>query len=57
MTKYKHRLDTMDEPIEWEDDIPPIPIKTPEEKAEELERDYSRSDKATCYKCNRSVCW
>jgi hypothetical protein len=22
MTRYKHRLDTMDGPIEWEDDIP-----------------------------------
>ena len=37
MTSYKHRLDTMDGPIEWEDDIPETPIKTPEEKAEELE--------------------
>lgn len=47
MTRYKHRLDTMDGPIEWEDDIPPTPMKTPEEKAEELERYYPRSDKAT----------
>jgi hypothetical protein len=37
MTRYKHRLDTMDGPIEWEDDIPETPVSTPEEKAEELE--------------------
>jgi hypothetical protein len=24
-------------PIEWEDDTPPTPIKTPEEKVEELD--------------------
>jgi hypothetical protein len=35
MTRYKHRLDTMDGPIELEDNVPPTPVKTPEEKAEE----------------------
>jgi hypothetical protein len=34
MTRYKHRMKTMDGVIdEWEDDIPPSPIKTPEENA------------------------
>jgi hypothetical protein len=49
-------METMDGPIEWEDDIPPIPIKTPEEKAEELERYYPRSDKATYLKYTCHFC-
>jgi hypothetical protein len=33
--KYTHRIDTMDGPIEYEDESPPSPIKTPEEMEEE----------------------
>jgi hypothetical protein len=54
MTRYKHRMDTMDGPIEWEDDIPPTPVKTPEERAEELDRIYPHPNKASYlrYKCH-----
>jgi hypothetical protein len=31
MTKYKHHINTMDGVIEYEDESPPLPRKTPEE--------------------------
>jgi hypothetical protein len=33
-SKYKHRIDTMDGVIEYEDDVPPSPRRTPEELEE-----------------------
>jgi hypothetical protein len=42
--KYKHHINTMDSIIEVEDDIPPSPRKTPEEKEEERARLYPTED-------------
>jgi hypothetical protein len=42
--KYKHGIDTMDGPIEWEDDIPPSPRRTPEEMEKERARLYPTED-------------
>ena len=42
--KCKHRIDTMDGPIEYEDDIPPSPRRTPEEEEEERARLYPTED-------------
>lgn len=56
MTRYKHKMETMDGVIEWEDDVPETPIKTPEEKAEELERYYPVRNKATYLKYTCHFC-
>jgi hypothetical protein len=38
--KYKHTIDTLDGPIEWEDNVPPTIRRTPEELEEERKRKY-----------------
>ena len=44
MTKYKHTTDTLDGPVEWEDDVPPTVRKTPEELEEERKRKYPSTE-------------
>jgi hypothetical protein len=51
--KYTHRIDTMDGVIEYEDESPPSPRRTPEEMEEERARLYPIEDIASCleYPC------
>jgi hypothetical protein len=54
MTKYKHTIDTMDGPISWEDNVPPLPHKTPEDLEVERVRLYPSEEIASylLYVCN-----
>jgi hypothetical protein len=54
MTKYKHRIDTLDGPIEYEDESPPLPRRTPEEIEEERVRLYPSEEIASylLYTCS-----
>jgi hypothetical protein len=45
--KYKHRIDTMDGVIEYEDESPPSPRRTPKEIEEERARLYPTEDIAS----------
>jgi hypothetical protein len=55
MTKYKHTIDTLDGPIEWEDETPPT-IRRPEEIEEERARLYPTEDIASYLQYPCSYC-
>jgi hypothetical protein len=52
--KYKHRIDTMDGPVEYESDTPQSPHRTPEELEAERVRLYPSTEIADylLYTCN-----
>jgi hypothetical protein len=58
-SKYTHRIDTMDGPIEVESDVPQIPIRhrTQEGLEEERARLYPTEDKASYlqYPCEDDI--